>query len=455
MNISERRIAILGAGPSGLAQLRAFQSLKEQGEEIPEIVCYEKQEDWGGMWRYNWETGIDQNGEPVHGSMYRFLWCNGPKEGLEFGDYTFDEHFKRPMPSYLPREVLLQYILGRVEKCNVEAYIKFNHAVRWVDYDEQEEKFHVSVMDHTQDRLITERFDDVIVATGHFSTPNYPKVEGLSSFPGRVLHAHDFRDAREFKGQHLLIIGSSYSAEDIATQCYKYGASKVTFSYRSRPMRGEWPESFNQHPELDYVSDKRAHFIDGTTEEVDTILFCTGYKFNFPFLTDQLRLKSDPSLYPDDLYKGVVSMDHPNLYYLGMQNQYFTFNMFDAQAWYVRDIIQGKIALPSKEEQRADIDQWLERLAAAENDNQFIDFQADYIKDLLAVTDYPDFKVDEQGAIFKEWLKDKEKGILEFRDLSYRSTITGTLASRLPKPWMEMFEDRASEFLKYEFPPSE
>ena len=41
-----KRVAILGAGPSGLAQLRAFQSAKANGDDIPEIVCYEKQSDW-------------------------------------------------------------------------------------------------------------------------------------------------------------------------------------------------------------------------------------------------------------------------------------------------------------------------------------------------------------------------------------------------------------------------
>ena len=38
-----KKVAIIGAGPSGLAQLRAFQSARENGEEIPEIVCFEKQ----------------------------------------------------------------------------------------------------------------------------------------------------------------------------------------------------------------------------------------------------------------------------------------------------------------------------------------------------------------------------------------------------------------------------
>ncbi len=44
------RVGIIGAGPSGLAQLRAFEVAKNKGHEIPEIVCFDKQSNWGGMW---------------------------------------------------------------------------------------------------------------------------------------------------------------------------------------------------------------------------------------------------------------------------------------------------------------------------------------------------------------------------------------------------------------------
>jgi len=80
----KRRVAVIGAGPSGLAQLRAFQSAASKGADIPEIVCFEKQANWGGLWNYTWRTGLDQYGEPVHGSMYRYLWSNGPKENLSW-----------------------------------------------------------------------------------------------------------------------------------------------------------------------------------------------------------------------------------------------------------------------------------------------------------------------------------------------------------------------------------
>lgn len=95
-----KRVAIIGAGSLGLAQLRAFQSAAQKGADIPEVVCFEKQSNWGGLWNYTWRTGVDENGEPVHCSMYRYLWTNGPKEGLEFADYSFEEHFGKQIASY-------------------------------------------------------------------------------------------------------------------------------------------------------------------------------------------------------------------------------------------------------------------------------------------------------------------------------------------------------------------
>jgi len=78
------KVAIIGAGPCGLSMLRSFEQAEKKGEKIPQIVCFDKQEDWGGLWNYSWRTGSDQYGDPVPNSMYRYLWSNGPKECLEF-----------------------------------------------------------------------------------------------------------------------------------------------------------------------------------------------------------------------------------------------------------------------------------------------------------------------------------------------------------------------------------
>ena len=442
------RVAIIGAGPSGTAAMRAFQSAKKKKAKIPEIVCFEKQSDWGGLWNYTWRTGLDEHGEAVHGSMYRYLWSNGPKEVLEFGDYSFEEHFGKPIPSYPPRAVLWDYIKGRVEKAKVRKWVRFNSPVRMVEWDKKKKKFNVTVHDRVKDRMYTEQFDNVIVANGHFSTPNVPEFEGVRTFNGRVMHAHDFRDALEFKGKDVLIVGRSYSAEDIGSQCWKYGAKSVTASYRSKPMGFHWPEGFEERPLLQKLEGKTAHFKDGTTKEVDALILCTGYQHYFPFLSEELRLKTANRLWPLDLYKGVVWEKNPKLFYLGMQDQFYTFNMFDAQAWYVRDVILGRIKLPKLEAMTKNSKAWLKRELKLENDEQMIQFQGDYVKELIEATDYPQLDTEAINKTLLQWEDDKHHDIMGYRNKAYRSIVTGTMSPVHHTPWVEALDDSLETYLQ-------
>ncbi|MGO7633765.1 NAD(P)-binding domain-containing protein [Rhizobium leguminosarum] len=442
------RVAVIGAGPSGLAQLRAFQSAAQKGAEIPEIVCFEKQSDWGGLWNYTWRTGLDEYGEPVHGSMYRYLWSNGPKECLEFADYSFEEHFGKPIASYPPRAVLWDYIKGRVEKANVRHWVRFSTPVRMVRFDDETKKFTVTAHNRTEDRMYDEEFDYVVVASGHFSTPNVPYFEGVKTFNGRVLHAHDFRDALEFKGKDILLVGRSYSAEDIGSQCWKYGAKSVTTSYRSKPMGFKWPENFEERPLLTKLENRTAHFLDGSTKEVDAVILCTGYQHHFPFLPDDLRLKTANRLWADSLYKGVIFDKNPQLFYIGMQDQFYTFNMFDVQAWWARDLMMGRIALPPEEELKANFDMWRAREETLEDAEQMIWYQGDYVKELLAETDYPSFDIEGTNQTFMEWEHHKAHNIMGFRDHAYRSLMTGNMSPTHHTPWVEALDDSMEEYLR-------
>ena len=441
-----KRVCVIGAGPSGLAQLRAFQSAAEKGADVPEVVCFEKQDDWGGLWNYTWRTGVDEHGNQCHGSMYRYLWSNGPKEGLEFADYTFEEHFGKPIASYPPRSVLFDYIKGRVEKAGVRNQIRFNTIVRDVRTLDGG-GFEVTARDEAADSEVREVFDHVVVATGHFSVPNVPEYPGFETFNGRILHAHDFRDAREFAGQDVLLLGTSYSAEDIGSQCWKYGAKSITSCWRTAPMPYEWPDNWMVVPALEKVERRTAHFKDGTTREVDAIVLCTGYLHHFPFLPDDLRLKTPNVLASNDLYKGIVWNRNPDLFYLGMQDQWFTFNMFDAQAWYVRDIIMGQIEVPDLAAREADVKARQEAEAALEDDYACIDYQADYTNELIADTDYPSFDIGAASKAFYEWKKHKKKNIMTFRDHGYSSPMTGTMAPPHHTPWKDALDDSLEDYL--------
>jgi trimethylamine monooxygenase len=445
----KKRVAVIGAGPSGLAQLRAFQSAKQKGADIPEVVCFEKQSNWGGLWNYTWRTGLDEYGEPVHCSMYRYLWSNGPKEGLEFADYSFEEHFGKQIASYPPRAVLFDYIEGRVKKAGVRDWIRFSTVVRNVSHDKKTGKFTVTVKDLLKDQSYSEEFDHVIVASGHFSTPNVPQFKGMDAFNGRVLHAHDFRDAREFAGQDILIIGTSYSAEDIGSQCWKYGAKSITVSYRTAPMGFNWPDNWKEVPILTKLEGKTATFKDGSTAKVDAVILCTGYQHHFPFLPDDLRLKTRNRLATADLYKGVAYVPNPDLFFLGMQDQWFTFNMFDAQAWWVRDAIMGRITIPASEAERAaDVTRRVAEEDAGKDAHDAIHYQGEYVKELIAETDYPSFDVDGACEAFYAWKDHKKKDIMGFRNQSYKSVITGTMAPAHHTPWKDALDDSMEAYLR-------
>lgn len=439
------RIAIIGAGPSGLSALRAFARARDTGAAVPEIVCFEKQADWGGLWACTWRTGLDQNGEPVHSSMYRYLWSNGPKECLEFADYSFEAHFGQPIPSFPPRAVLHDYIVGRAAASGVRDWIRFDTAVRRIEPDG--DGFLVTAEDLKARSSATERFDRVIVATGHFSVPNVPEFPGLPDFPGRVLHAHDFRDARNFTGLDLLIVGASYSAEDIGLQCWKYGAKSVTMTWRTAAMGFDWPDTMEERPLLTRFEDDVAQFSDGTSKRVDAVILCTGYQHHFPFMADALRLRTTNRLYAPGLYKGVAWAAHPGVFYLGMQDQWYTFTMFDAEAWWARDVILGRITLPDAPAMAADMTAWAAREAAADDAYKAIQFQADYVAELAAATDYPDFDLAATVACFKAWKKDKQVSITGYRDKAFRSPVTGTMSPLHHTPWVEAMDDSIAAFM--------
>jgi len=444
------RVCLIGSGPCGMSFMNGLRTSELAGETIPELICFEKQSVPTGLWNYTWRTGLDEDGEPVHNSMYRYLWSNGPKECLEFSDYTFEEHFKKPIPSFPPRAVLRDYQMGRMKKRQtLERFdIRYDTVVRHVE--ELEKGFNVTSFNKKTKVSLTLFFDYVVVATGHYSIPHMPAYPGMTGFPGRILHAHDFREAREFKDQTVLLVGSSYSAEDIAMQCVKYGAKKVVCSYRTAPMGFHWPETIQEVPLLTTIEDKTVNFKDGTKQDFDAIIFCTGYQMKFDFLPDSLRLQSPNILYPPGLYKGVFWTENPRCMFVGMQDQYYTYTMFDVEAWVARDYIMGKISLPDKSVREDDINKWIARNKTNKDCYDEILFQTDFMKDLITMTDYPKFDIDMVKDHFDVWEGHKHDNIMTYREKCFTSPVTGHMAPAHHTQWFQALDDTIEEFMNTE-----
>lgn len=72
----------------------------------------------------------------------------------------------------------------------------------------------------------TERFDAVVVANGHYSVPRFPRLPGADTFPGLVMHSHNYRRPEGFMGQTVVLVGASSSGVDVAEELARAGAAR-------------------------------------------------------------------------------------------------------------------------------------------------------------------------------------------------------------------------------------
>lgn len=183
------------------------------------------------------------------------------------------------------------YLIGyfKHHKCK-EEWIRFKTIVRNVVWNEKKKNFTVTACDSASDYV--ETFDYVIVCTGHLSTPNIPHFEGLDKFGGIVLHSHDLRAAEAYKDQTVVVVGRSYSAEDIASLLFKYGAKRIILTHRKGMARGKWestgfswPKGIEERPLMKAFQGNTVIFNDDSTvENVNAIIMCTGYNHGYPFI---------------------------------------------------------------------------------------------------------------------------------------------------------------------------
>ncbi len=212
-------------------------------------------------------------------------------------------------------------------------------------------------------------------------------------------------------------------------------------------MGFKWPQGMKEVHYLDRLEGKKAIFKDGHTQEIDALILCSGYLHHFPFLEDNLKLKTHNRLYPPKLYKGVVWQNNHKLMYLGMQDQFHTFNMFDCQAWFVRDVIMDKIKIPNDSAVEEDINHWVDMEEKLSDPIQMIDFQTEYTKQLHEASNYPKIDFELIRKNFKDWEHHKVEDIMTYRDRSFSSPVTGSVAPLHHTRWAEAMDDSMANFL--------
>jgi hypothetical protein len=106
-------------------------------------------------------------------------------------------------------------------------------------------------------------------------------------------------------------------------------------------------------PNIERLDGDTVHFADGTSEVIDVVVYCTGYKITFPFLDESLITARDNEI---SLFHRVVDPQHPGLYFIGLvQPLGAIMPLAEAQSEWVADLLDGSATLPSGREMQAEI----------------------------------------------------------------------------------------------------
>jgi dimethylaniline monooxygenase (N-oxide forming) len=114
-------------------------------------------------------------------------------------------------------------------------------------------------------------------------------------------------------------------------------------------------------PNIERFEGGTIHFVDGTSEPVDLVVYCTGYRISFPFFDPEVFSAPDNRL---DLYQRVVPPERPGLYFIGfIQPLGPIMPLAEAQAEWTADLLQGEAGLPDPERMRKAIEREQGRMA--------------------------------------------------------------------------------------------
>ncbi|XP_049737204.1 flavin-containing monooxygenase 2 isoform X2 [Elephas maximus indicus] len=365
-----KKVAVIGAGVSGLI------SLKCCVDEGLEPTCFERTEDIGGLWRFK------ENVEEGRASIYQSVITNTSKEMSCFSDFPMPEHF----PNFLHNSKLLEYFRIVARKFDLLKYIQFQTTVLSVtkrqDFSSSGQWEIVTKSNGKEQSAV---FDAVMVCSGHHILPHIPlqSFPGIERFKGQYFHSRQYKHPEGFEGKRILVIGMGNSASDIAVELSKKAAQLQDLSVKSK-----WGGTYSRVLEHSRVqrylmkepvtnddlpsrvlygaikvksrvkelTETSAIFEDGTVEEdIDVIIFATGYTFSFPFLEDSF-VKVENNMVSLYKYMFPPHLEKPTLACMGLiQPLGSIFPTVELQARWVTRVFKGLCTLPSESTMRADI----------------------------------------------------------------------------------------------------
>ncbi len=355
----KRRICIIGAGPSGITALK---NLKDKNLDV---VVYDRNHEVGGNWIFSEDIS--------HSSVFETTHIISSKTLSQYEDFTFDD-FDTSVADYPSHDELRRYFQAYASNFQLYPFIEFRTTVKHCERISDQE-WNITIVQDERERI--EKFTDLVVCNGHHSVPRMPEYPG--HFSGEFMHSHTYKKAAPFADKRVLVIGGGNSACDVAVETSRVskktsiswrrgyriipkfffglpsdivgarsswlpvkirswfndrllnimlGKNKLYGLQEVKTKFGETHPTINDellykvrhgkvHPKVDIekLDGTTVHFKDGTKEDFDVIIACTGYILKHSFFDPSLIDYSDG---PVPLYLKMFHEAYHNLFFIGM-----------------------------------------------------------------------------------------------------------------------------------------
>jgi dimethylaniline monooxygenase (N-oxide forming) len=397
---SAEKVCIIGAGSSGIV---AAQVLDSRGIAFD---CFEKGSFVGGNWRYENDNGMS--------SAYRSLHINTSRRVMayktlpmpdHYPDYPdhfqmaayFDEYvdhfglrpkirFRTEVLSAAPVdggwEVTIEDADGKRETNRYRGVVVANGHhwdPRWPEpafpgsEEFEGEQIHVhhyrepdvlpgkrvlvlGIGNSATDVAVeSSRIADatfISMRRGAYVIPKYINGKPIDELSNPITSMLPIAIQRFFAARALGVAAGNMTTYGLPKPDHKLFEAHPTVSSELLPRLGHG--DIRVKPNIDHFSGGRTiRFADGSEEEIDLVVYCTGYKITFPFFDPEVIAAPDNRL---PLYRRVVPVERPGLYFIGfIQPLGPIMPLAEAQAEWVADLLGGRAKLPPEGEMRSDI----------------------------------------------------------------------------------------------------
>jgi cation diffusion facilitator CzcD-associated flavoprotein CzcO len=388
-SFGHRRICVIGAGPCGLTALK---NVLQVG--CHSVVCYEENSGIGGNWAYT--------DDPHRISVHECSHVISSRRMSSFDDFPMPKDY----PDFPSHRQVLAYFTDYARAFQLAPHIRLGSHVERCTLD-GDGRWTVRVIANGETR--EERFDSLLVCSGHHREPFVPPYPG--TFTGKIIHSSTYKRPDPFRGQRVLVVGAGNSAIDIAVDVARL-ASRAALSLREgtyffpklmlgqpidilyafwkdkipppllqsalklwlRLAIGRWEDyglqtptypPLEKHPTvnssvlealrqgrlvarrgIERFDGQSVHFTDGTREEFDAIILGTGFRTSFPFLSKQV-VDWDMAK-PPPFYLRMMHPTIPSLFFIGLfQSVGCIWRLADYQARIAALQISGRLKRPA------------------------------------------------------------------------------------------------------------